>query len=149
MISIFFDIRVFWNFGWKFKFLGRICFEMGPYGSDLAQNYTQLLQIGFPTRFDGSRGPKTSIFEFLKSCNFQKIAGGAQGIPREMIAWQFSHLGVHLQMAILGGCWCKQRWTRLQIQCGFFCLLGARSFFSRGFERCCKSDLSECSASGL
>ena len=81
LISNFFDIGVFWNFGWKFKFLGRICFEMGPYGSDLAQNYTQLLQIGFPTRFDGSRGPKTSIFEFLKSCNFQKIAGGGPGLP--------------------------------------------------------------------
>ena len=54
---------------------------MGPYGSDLAQNYTQLLQIGFPTRFDGSRGPNTLIFEFLKSCNFQKIAGGGPGHP--------------------------------------------------------------------
>ena len=48
---------------------------MGPHGSDLAQNLTQLLQVGFPTRFDAARGPKTLIFEFLKSCNFRKIAG--------------------------------------------------------------------------
>ena len=53
---------------------------MGPHGSDLAQNYTQLLHIGFPTKFDRFRGPKTSIFEFLKSCNFQKIAGGGPGL---------------------------------------------------------------------
>ena len=51
---------------------------MGLYGSDLAQNYIQLLQIVFPTKFDASRGPNTSIFEFLKSCNFQKIAGGQE-----------------------------------------------------------------------
>ena len=82
LISIFFDIGVFWNFDWKFKFLGRICFEMDPYGSDLAQNYTQLLQIGFPSRFDRFICPNTLSFKFLKSCNFQKIAGRAGHPPR-------------------------------------------------------------------
>ena len=74
------------DFGRNFRFLSRICFEMGPYGSDLAQNLTQLLQIRFPTRFEVSRRLKTSIFELLKSCNFWKKAGGAQASPREIIA---------------------------------------------------------------
>ena len=86
------------DFGVKFWFLGRICFEMGAHGSDLAQNLTQLLQIGFPTRFEASRGLKTLILEFLKSCNFLENSGGAQGIPNKLAQTSdvvdFSQLGL-------------------------------------------------------